>query len=190
MSLEILKDVTPFKLNLNKSDSTNHQVIYASQLYGTFFAVSAKLEFNGSLLKSMKLTLVNYKGLYNLGLLDATRTSFELDGGKAKLTLHLSAFYGVHGNGKELTVDCEDADLTNIVEMDVNRQLHSFYQSGDPLTQHLFNHCLDSEFYERDGAAISPRERMDTKIEEIVHDDPHMETAASGVCKITSLILL
>lgn len=52
----------------------NAQTIYSSQLYGTFFSIHALMDTNAKpkanhyLINSMKLFVVNYKGILNLGI--------------------------------------------------------------------------------------------------------------------------
>jgi hypothetical protein len=189
MSLEFSQSITPFHLNVVKTDFTSHQVIYASQLYGTFFAIAARLnkDSTGNKLASMDLTLVNYKGLYNIGMLDETRTSFDSNGNTPKLTVHLSAFAGTHGNGKSIPVDCNHIPLSTLTKMEVNRQLHSFYSGGSPISKHLEDNCFDSEFYERDGSAIRAKTRMDDLLDAHFLTSYKPDSSSSGVCKNASI---
>lgn len=198
--LNVLTEVTPFKLNVVKASTEYSQLIYASQLYGTFFAVGVKLNLvnNDKELASIDLTLVNYKGLYNLGMSDLTKISFSPDGKSALLTLHLSAFSGIHGNGKTLNLICKDSNLNKLKSMDVVRQLHTFSNHPDSqMVNHLNDRFFDSEFYERDGAAIFKRNRMDDRVIEFgkeVKDEygkilkPHADIG--GVCRASSIVFV
>ena len=59
------------------SEGKNAQSIYTSQLYGTFFSIHALIDTsttatdNYYLINSMKLFIVNYKGVLNLGIKQA-----------------------------------------------------------------------------------------------------------------------
>jgi len=182
MEYEKHKNITPITLSIDRKEEKRNQLIYASQLYGTFFAVSAQLQINKEgKLTGMKLALINYKGLFNLGILDLT-SKFKIDSaGKASLKLHLSAFRGTHGNGKSISVNCEPFLVKNLSELEVTRELHSFaeYQDG-VLGEHLDDRCFDNEFYERDGAAIYRRDRMDDGTAKIVAKDVGKHTPDSN----------
>lgn len=59
------------------SETKNAQTIYSSQLYGTFFSIHALMDTSTTviddyyLINSMKLFVVNYKGILNLGIKQA-----------------------------------------------------------------------------------------------------------------------
>jgi len=189
MALEILTKISPFALHVVKKSTK----IYASQLYETFFAVGAKLNLeNGDTeLASMDLTLVNYKGLYNLGMSDLTKISFSSDGKLARLKLHLSAFTGIHGNDKVLKLNFSNKDLSKLETMNVTRKLHSFSNhSNADMTNHLYDNCFDNEFYERDGAAIVERVRMDDKIEEYNKNKVGPKADVGGVCRTSTIVFV
>lgn len=145
--------------NINKQDIENNQLIYCSQLYGTFFAVSAKLNVKKGLLKSMTLTLLNYKGLFNIGMLKETKNTFKLIGDKAELTLYLKANAGSHGNNKQLVVKCSNVPIINLKGLIVTRELQKM--SNKIKSDHLNEGVFDSEFYQRDGALVVDLERLD-----------------------------
>lgn len=190
MEYEILKDVTPFTLTLKKDDTTRHQVIYASQLYGTFFAVAAKLKIETGILSEIDLTLVNYKGLYNIGLLDLTKPSFDVDiNGHATLKLHLSAMTGTHGNGKSVSVDGKNTPISKLSSMTVSRKLHPFGDNAE-ITDHLFDNFFDSEFYERDGAAILKKEHMDDMKQKTDDSFMGIESSKTGKCMKSTVIFI
>ena len=176
MSLKSAPIITPFYLMGDKNDFSTHQIIYASQLYGTFFAVAAKLNKHKTKgqLTTMDLTLVNYKGLLNIGLLKETEFKYDATTKSATLTLHLSAFKGVHGNGKALQIGCENTPLGPLVSMQVTRDLKTFMKHTD-MTKHLLDDCFDEEFYERDGAKMRKKTRMD--------DSVGIQGGPNSVCK-------
>lgn len=159
-------------LSVKKMDEEENQLIYCSQLYGTFFAVSAKLKLtaNKKNLESMDISLINYKGLYNIGILDITRTSWKYNNGKAELVLHLRANYGLHGFGRNLTIDCKNTPLIDLEQLTVSRHLHRIFPKPHPhghIKDHLYEDFFDNEFYRRDGYAIGERPiRIPNEIEE------------------------
>ncbi len=182
MSILTLSNNTPFYLKVDKSDFSTHQIIYASELYGTFFSVAAKLLENPDKkgeLSSMELYLVNYKGILNIGMLELTKTSFVIDKKGAILTLHLGALQnGTHGPGNSITVDCKNIPISSLKSMVVTRELHSFMNHQDP-KNHLNDDVFDEEFFERDGVVIIKRDRLDDKISTAM--------GATTVCRDTSV---
>lgn len=166
MGYERNPNFTPITLSIQKSNKNDHQLIYASQLYGTFFAVSGKLNINETNgikhLIGIELTLTNYKGLFNIGILPQTKELEINTTGNATLVLHLSALRGNHGSSNRVTVTCEPFKIDDLKDINVSRELHAFadYQNGN-LTDHLKDDEFDSEFYERDGSAIYRKQRMD-----------------------------
>ena len=188
---ELHPKFTPIILNIQKTNTDDHQLIYASQLYGTFFTVSACLKINEkNELTGMLLTLVNYKGLLNIGILPETK-KFQINGqGHAILELHLSALYGRHGSDRRVEVTCEPYSIAKLKDLKVTRKLWSFanYEDGD-LTSHLDDEHFDSEFYERDGSAIFKKHRMDIvsqgKPTNIDDGKIDVMTSPTGQCKNT-----
>lgn len=182
MSILTLSNNNPFYLKMDKSDFNTHQIIYASQLYGTFFAVAAKLiknPKNEDELSSMELSLVNYKGLLNIGMLDETMSSFQPNDNSYLLTLHLGALQkGKHGPGNIMKVDCKNTAISSLKSMVVTRELHSFMNHKDP-ENHLLDDVFDDEFFERDGVVIRKRDRLDDKITPFA--------GPKTVCKNTSI---
>ena len=172
-------------------DSDKHQLLYSSQLYGTFFAVSGKFILceKKENLVSIELHLINYKGLYNIGLLDETKVDFKpISGGTLfELKLHLKALEGVHGHHKHLTIDNLNVPLESISGIDVTRKLHSFVESG-PVSDHLNAAYFDAEYYERDGLIIRQKEHLDDAT--IMNDPDTVAPRVSGMCKITRVMLI
>lgn len=165
--------------NIDKSNTKTNQLVYCSQLYGTFFAVGAKLKVKKGKLKSMRLTLINFKGLYNIGMLNKTRNAFEFDGGKATITLYLKANAGKHGTkkGKQIEVDCDNVPLKDIKSLDVTRELQRM--SLKTYQEHLDEGFFDSEFYQRDGSLILDLSRLDD-VPELTPED-RCKTTTSNV---------
>jgi len=147
--------------NINKTDSKSNQLVYCSQLYGTFFAVGAKLIIKNGLLKKMKLTLINFKGLYNIGMLKKTKNTFEFDGKNATLTLLLKANGGRHGTkkGKQIVVNCRNTPIDKLNKLNVTRELKKI--SKTEMDDHLDEGIFDSEFYQRDGSLVLELRRLD-----------------------------
>ena len=167
METREIENFKEISLNANLTNSSGHQLIYASQLYGTFFGVAARFIVEGKMLKEMELSLINYKGIYNLGLIQKTEDSWACDNGiDGKLCLHIRATGGLHGHlpNQSMTVKCE-TKLEKLQKMMVSRELYPIYDNiPSDYETHLHQPMFDSEFYERDGIAIRKRERLDTSI--------------------------
>jgi len=164
MKLYRSKNFTPFTVNVKKSDNNNHQLIYASQLYGTFFAVGAKLLLSDDKksLIGMELALNNYKGLYNIGFLKQTEDSWDVVKKTAVIILHVQVDDSHYTNNvkRKRTITLEKPVLlSSIDELFVGRQLHCL-SSASPV-DHLDDAIFDSEFYVRNGSYIAKIDRMD-----------------------------
>lgn len=165
MNYEESKNLTSLLVNLNKNDTTNHQLVYASQLYGTFFAVGAKLSVEGNNLTGIELALNNYKGLYNVGLMTTTRNTWHIEDRTGVIVLHLKADNGQ--NTDQLTRKLKmhlpsDISFTSLDYLFVTRELHPM--SNKSLVEHLDENIFDSEFYTRNGSFIAPIERLDNHL--------------------------
>ncbi|WP_423999463.1 hypothetical protein [Maribacter sp. IgM3_T14_3] len=145
--------------NIDKNDPNSNQLIYCSQLYGTFFAVSGRLNIEDGMLNSITLYLLNYKGLYNIGMLKETKTSFKPEGNGVTLTLHLKANSGRHGKDRPLKVKCNNISIEGLKGLTVNRELHRMSRVNN--NEHLQEGLFDSEFYQRDGSKIKDMDRLD-----------------------------
>lgn len=187
MSLQFAANISPMVVNVQKKETPkDFQLIYASQLYGTFFAVGAKLVIKNEHLIGFELCLINYKGLYNLGMASLTKVSFSKDLATAELTLHLSAFSGTHGHGNSLKINFDPVALASLKKMTVSRKIHSFNNHNN-ITSHLQDHCFDSEFYERDGAAIRPRNILDDALDQDPNGNSTDKVSPDGVCRTTKV---
>ena len=81
---------------LNEQNNDRYQLVYSSQLYGTFFSVYGKFTVSNNTLKAVKLKLINYKGVLNLNLTDFVIA----DSFKSVEVQDLMK------NNKEVTLDC------------------------------------------------------------------------------------
>lgn len=169
-------DLIEITCNLRKDDPSTNQLIYCSQLYGTFFCVGAKLNVKKNKLLNMELRLLNFKGLYNIGILDQTKFSFEKHGEDYLLTLHLKANSQTHGNNKPVMVDCKEVDISNNPSLFVTRFLHPLYEGDEQLEQGLF----DSEFYVRDGAYVNTNDMMKSENESENNESPDDRNFTDG----------
>lgn len=160
-----------FSLYLNldvTKKSENYQIVYASQLYGTFFGVGAKIDLTDdcSTITGIHLALNNYKGLYNIGILNHTANTWRIEDKVGIIVLHLKAYNGLN-NGelvKKISLNLSDeipvADIDSIF---TTRDLHSF-TVADPIENHLEEATFDSEFFERNGRFIRRRNRFDFQL--------------------------
>lgn len=153
-----------FKPEICKKDY--YQAIYTSQSYGTFYVVYAEFttedDNDNYYVKNIKLKLVNYKGLINLGIADATfKPILDADGHSrgALINLTVKAFendsFTVSNCDSNHPFPKKDAQLL------VNRNLAAMHSNKSPLEKGVF----DEEFYYRDG--IDPRGEKGLSLQEI-----------------------
>ena len=111
-------------LVLDAKNEQDYQLIYPSQLYGTFFTVSAKITLSKSKKKvtGIDISLVNYKGMYNIGLENSTKNNFSFENGTGILNLDLKAYSGIDvRNGKYIAaINRLDDKLPNTPPADFN----------------------------------------------------------------------
>lgn len=155
------------KLNLTstiicKSElKENWQMVYASQLYGTFFAVYAKINADetNKQINTIDLKLINYKGPINLGI---HRADYNQKRKKYRILDHIleksievnliSITLWVHGLSdrvsleEPITVNCDAEDSY----LEINRKLLPLSKDDNLVVNGVF----DSEFYYRDGLGI------------------------------------
>lgn len=165
-----------FPLVTNKPNK--YQLIYASQLYGTFFCVFSKLKIVKGNLVSMDLHLVNYKGPINLGLLKETENGWSQSMGIGyNLELSIKAADGSNSyNGrKQITVPCGGVPVNSIAQILVMRKLNPLYKSAST-SQQLEKEIFDSEFYDRDGEFVYRKPTTDEVAKAYYGQNPSMQT--------------
>ena len=155
-----------FVNTISLRDNDNFQQIYASQLYGTHFCVYGKFHANfvsdKVLLDRVDLKLINYKGLYDIGIVEDKTKAFQgtiIDFEDA-IGVDLCVRGLVDNPKPYITINFDDYDITKIKNFDVFRTLlplHDLNASGEKIA--LKNGLFDSEFFLRDGLAV-PATRM------------------------------
>ncbi|WP_405566505.1 hypothetical protein [Polaribacter sp. Asnod6-C07] len=156
---------------VNFGDSENAQAIYSSQLYGTYFSIYALIEtsehedsknykYN---IKSIKLFLMNYKGVINLGI---TRAIIEpIFDNKiqigAKLDIEIQGKYEMINELFEVDISNDFIGLNIKSKINTSRYLRPMHIGKDedstvnnrdtPLSSGIF----DSEFYFREGQIMN-----------------------------------
>lgn len=166
MKLHESSTMTSMVASIEVKNSKDYQLVYASQLYGTFFVIGARLVLSGEDLIGIELALNNYKGLYNIGILKDAQSIFEREGEKALITLHLQVDNGKNSDKlvRKVTLNLEDKiPVADLKELHFTRELHSLTQTTK-LEKHLDEAIFDSEFYDRNGKYIASKERLDTKL--------------------------
>lgn len=165
MILHESKNMTPMVASIEVGNEYDYQIVYASQLYGTFFTVGAKLELSedDSSIIGICLALNNYKGLYNIGMLDHTRNTFLHKNGKALIILHLMVDNGKNTDKLKRKVSMnlsKPIPIDEIDELNFTRVIHSLTEVNSP-EDHLDESIFDSEFYVRNGKYIAAIDRLD-----------------------------
>lgn len=178
-----------FKPEICKPDY--YQAIYTSQSYGTFYVVYAefttKEDNDNYYVQNINLKLVNYKGLINLGIADATfKPVLDKDGFSkgALINLSIKAF-----EKDSITISNCDAKhpfSKKDAQLLVNRNLVAMHAGKSPLENGLF----DEEFYYRDG--IDPRGKKGLALQEIdlkknASDDLILDTITNEAFTMTCI---
>lgn len=158
------------------------QVLYNSQLYGTFFGIYGVVEAeeNGDLyiINSFKLKIVNYKGEINLGLVDAQFVANDVGGKPMGGTLAITV-QGMH------TTPNDELGVPSLVgekiskqgaSLTVERFLKPLHSNKEPLKNGVF----DSEFHYREGKLISGKTERREFIAKTPPEKFQLATAASG----------
>ncbi len=166
MILHESKNMTPMVASIEVKNQTDFQIVYASQLYGTFFAVGAKLELSKDKKKIEKihLALNNYKGLYNIGMHKDTKNCCSHKNKKALITLNLMVDNGKNTDKivRSLSIHMtKHIPLTQIEELIFTRVVRSITSVELP-EEHLDETIFDSEFYVRNGKYIAAIDRLDS----------------------------
>ncbi|WP_036150758.1 hypothetical protein [Maribacter forsetii] len=136
---------------IDLKDNSEWQEIYSSQLYDTFFGIFAIFTCDGSskndsyILSKMKLTIINYKGVCDLGITDVEINATS-DSSKFILKIEVQALNG----STTCDLDCNDLKIPrNKAEILVDRRVKKMHSNGSALSNGLF----DNEFYYREGIA-------------------------------------
>ena len=156
-------EAAPGLIYLGDHSNEYKQLIYASQVYGTFFTIYGTFntapgrDQNHRLITEVAFELINYKGLLDIGL---KKISFE----KAINCFHVQL---------EAMAPKNDIVLKN-VEVLSSEKLY-FLRHLDPISMADKKNVHDDEFYYRDGSYIAPK-------------IPHHKLEAEDVPKIIACI--
>jgi hypothetical protein len=127
------------------------QEIYSSQLYGTFFGIFASFDCEDKksndsyILKKMKLRIINYKGICDLGITNAEIYQIE-NLPKYILKIEVQAIHGL----KSYPLECENLEIPKKnAEILVDRRVKKIHSDESALKNGIF----DNEFYYREGLA-------------------------------------
>lgn len=162
-----------FSPEISKKDY--FQAIYTSQSYGTFYVIYAEFtteEYNDNyFIKNINLKLVNYKGLINLGIANATFKPITDDDGNSKGAL-VSITIKAFEQETFMVPNCDDSHPFPKKEsyLKVNRKLVPMHPDKSPLENGVF----DDEFYYRDGIDARGRKGLslqERKLTKNVSDD-------------------
>ncbi len=137
------------------SGDQRYQLIYTSQVYGTFFGIYAYFNINETTLDSIRFKLINYKGIINIGIEDITHQINESNKTiEFNITIkgvsehqdfpHLSNNSSAGSGGYSINVPL--ANIRNYY-LEINRKIIPLGAPGKDTVNNVF----DSEFYYRDG---------------------------------------
>ncbi|WP_046744615.1 hypothetical protein [Kordia zhangzhouensis] len=148
-------------VSFKKDCQDRWQTVYTSSLYGTMFSIFGKFTYNevdGKL--SIKLKLINYKGIINLGIHSADfqklRRRIEVyDNSIDKKIIRVISLKvnlkGVHENKTyDLEIDptLSEDDFKKDIYLEIDRELLPL---ENDICNELKDDIFDTEFYYRDG---------------------------------------
>lgn len=175
--------------NINFRNTTDFQLAYSSQLYGTFFSVFAKVnttqaDDHSYILHDIEFTLINYKGLLNLYIRD---TKFKADTKGGEVLLLVQAMSS--NNEKALRLDCKDTIFKKgNSTLRISRRLKRMHSNSDNPTA-LENGVFDEEFYYREGKFDTANlKKVSPKPEE--WDEPLSVDKGVWICPYSELQVL
>ncbi|MAW94196.1 MULTISPECIES: hypothetical protein [unclassified Leeuwenhoekiella] len=175
-----MKDTKSIVYLGEKCDQLN-QLVYASQLYGTFFTVYAKIETTSGEhtkereIKTITCHIVNYKGAVNIGLEEVIYNSET-----GQIDLHLKALGNTSKEKK-----CKNLNKFKKSESQTlvfRRRLHHL-----PKESNLG--VFDTEAYYRDGSFVKQKPDYDNMTDK----DSELKDASfapGGRCMLSELIVL
>ncbi|WP_350284240.1 hypothetical protein [uncultured Croceitalea sp.] len=146
--------------NIQLSDNQNHQAIYSSQLYGTFFMIYAKFTCQAPYkISAIDLHIFNYKGLIDIGITRAryvpeTNEKKKIVGGH--IIVEVKAFHKKHQVLVDMGGKVYDCPLKGFIE--VERRVAKQSKA-------LNNGFFDNEFYYREGFERNSQGGYDQKIQ-------------------------
>ncbi|MGH1388294.1 hypothetical protein [Kordia sp.] len=152
MSIKLNPSKLTLTISLKEEDEERMQLVYASQLYQTFFAVFASFDIDRTdpnllKLKGVYLELINYKGIINLGIVGILDPIFIDNGIEIKLKIK-----ALHESG---VLKYYKFTSPKIIKNNTDSQIN-FARVLEPIANNHItgtneNHIFDSEFFERDG---------------------------------------
>ena len=175
------KQINPLNLtltiSLKEEDDSRMQLVYASQVYQTFFCVFGAFEIDRTnpmnlKLQGVHLQLINYKGLLNLGIVGVSNPIRTGNGVEIIFKIKASVPSGIM---KYYQFD-EAIVIKNGKHIDFHRILEPM--DVDPVRGVSGSNVYDTEFYERDGLYNRKRTvRLDVDSENFSKQENQAEIA-------------
>ena len=146
-------------LSLNPDHNKRMQLVYGSQLYGTFFGVFASFIIKDKKISGVKLQNINYKGIINLGIVGIKVYKGTEKEGTSK-NLYMEVFLKAFQPSDKIQTFTfkEEFSVENIKEVIVSRNLQSFATNNK--TGLGDNNMFDTEFYEKDGLYVREKKKI------------------------------
>jgi hypothetical protein len=144
-----------------------NQFVYASQLYGTFFAVygvfkTSKVTDDKRKIDNIILNIINYKGFVNVGLVKA-----DFDKNNNTIELHVRGMVDPK-NHIQVNFQGVNVELERGEEFKLYRHLDRLSAAKADVDK---DYVFDGEFYNRDGLTMYPRIRYEQLSESEIKSD-------------------
>ena len=181
MSSHTLTDLTG---NIEIRDSSRYQFLYASQNYGTFYCIFAKITLKSNkYLDTIKFKLINYKGLVNMGFFGTEGEEITVEINNNELQIKIIVGGLKKDNETTFTVSSGlKLDISNIKYIVFNRLLRKLHEHG--CANGL---VFDDEFFYRSGI-MPPEPRLYRKGME--NDGIILKGGPSGECHTAILKII
>ena len=150
-----------------KNAGNSYHFLYASQLYGTFFSIFGKFDFdpNTLLVRSIDLQLLNYKGVVNIGFCAMESSDIPPNPSKEDL------YYGVQGGNTDTYIKADFRSPIQLTKgtptpVTFHRVLYALNnynrnpggKPSDPMGVPPMEPYFDTEFHYRSGIDFFNRE--------------------------------
>lgn len=175
------------------NDEDRYQAIFASQNYGTFYVIYAKINFKKqiinneevSVLDNIDFKLINYKGLINLGFLNdkgkGIDIRFDERYGELKLLLKIK---GLKTNDQAIKkYEGNPIKYSDIKEVYIDRKIKKLAENGE----REVNGVYDTEYFFRSGQDSFERKPSRGMSEE---EDTITRKAFNGNCEESRLTVI